>query len=118
LEYAAKAGVKVLIENHGGVSNDADWMVALMKEVEGPLFGTYPDWREPAPDFDNYIYLEKTVPFAKGMSYRNQPTDQLTAKMIELCKSAGYHGWYGIESNGREAIMEGKRLLNKYLFGK
>jgi hydroxypyruvate isomerase len=118
LEYAAKAGVKVLIENHGGVSNDADWMVGLMKEVEGPLFGTYPDWREPAPDFDNYIYLEKTVPFAKGMSYRNQPTDELTAKMIELCKSAGYHGWYGIESNGREAIMEGKRLLNKYLFGK
>lgn len=115
LEYSTEAGVKVLIENHGGISNDADWMVALMKEVDHPLFGTYPDWREPSTDFDNYNYLQKTAPFAKGMSYRNQPTEELTAKMIGLCKNAGYHGWYGIESDGREAIMQGKRLLNKYL---
>ena len=115
LEYSTEADVKVLIENHGGISNDADWMVALMKEVDHPLFGTYPDWREPSSDFDNYNYLQKTAPFAKGMSYRNQPTEELTAKMIGLCKNAGYHGWYGIESDGREAIMQGKRLLNKYL---
>lgn len=118
LEYAAQANMQVLIENHGGVSNDADWMVALMKEVNHPLFGTYPDWREPADDFDNYKYLQKTAPFAKGMSYRNQPTEELTAKMIELCKTAGYHGWYGIESDGREAIRQGKTLLNKYVFSK
>ena len=115
LEYSTEADVKVLIENHGGISNDADWMVALMKEVDHPLFGTYPDWREPSTDFDNYNYLQKTAPFAKGMSYRNQPTEELTAKMIGLCKNVDYHGWYGIESDGREAIMQGKRLLNKYL---
>ena len=115
LEYASDSGVKILIENHGGFSNDADWMVALMEEVDHPLFGTYPDWREPADDFDNYAYLQKTAPFAGGMSYRNQPTEELTAKMIDVCKNAGYNGWYGIESNGREAIMQGKALLNKYL---
>jgi L-ribulose-5-phosphate 3-epimerase len=118
LEYAEEANVKVLIENHGGVSNDANWMAALMREVDHPLFGTYPDWREPSIDFDNYSYLQKTVPFAKGMSYRNQVTEELTAKMISLCKNAGYHGWYGIESKGREAIKQGKSLLNKYLFNK
>ena len=118
LEYAAESNVSVLIENHGGVSNDADWMVTLMKEVDHPLFGILPDWRAPAADFDNYGYLQKTVPFAKGMSYRNQPTEELTAKMIALCKEAGYHGWYGIESKGREAIMQGKSLLNKYLLNK
>lgn len=116
LEHAVEAGVKVLIENHGGFSNDADWMVALMKNVNHPLFGTYPDWREPADDFDNFTYLQKTLPFAKGMSYRNQPTEEFTAKMIQLCKDAGYHGWYGIESNGRDAVRQGKSLLNKYLF--
>jgi len=52
------------------------------------------------------------------MSYRNQPTEELTAKMIDLCKNAGYHGWYGIESTGREAIKQGKSLLNKCLFVK
>jgi L-ribulose-5-phosphate 3-epimerase len=91
--------------------------VILMEEVNHPLFGTYPDWREPSDDFDNYSYLKKTLPYAKGMSYRNQPTEELTAKMIDLCRQSDYHGWYGIESNGREAINQGKALLNKYLRG-
>lgn len=115
LDYATESQVNVLIENHGGISNDPDWMVALMKQVKHPLFGTYPDFRHFSDEFDNYTYLEKTTPFAKGMSYRNQPTEELTAKMIELSKQSGYHGWYGIESRGREAIKQGKNLLNKYL---
>ncbi len=118
LEYATPSGIRILIENHGGVSNDPDWMVALMEKVNHPFFGTYFDWREPAVDFDNYAYLKKTIPFAKGMSYRNQPSEELTAKMIGLCKASGYKGWYGIESSGRAAIMKGKELLNKYLLTK
>ena len=118
LEYAEEANINVLIENHGGVSNDADFMVQLIKEVDHPLFGTYPDWREPSDDFDNYSYLQKTLSYAKGMSYRNQPTEELTAEMIKLCRQSNYHGWYGIESNGRDAIKQGKALLNKYLFDK
>lgn len=115
LDYARPSGVKTLIENHGGVSNDPDWMVQLMQRVADPGFGTYPDWREPDPAFDNFTYLQKTVPFAKGMSYRNQPTEELTVKMIQLCKDAGYHGWYGIESDGREEVRKGIELLKKYL---
>lgn len=115
LEYAAPANISIVIENHGGLSNDADWMVALMKEVNHPLFGTYPDWRSPSGDFDNYTYLRKTLPYAKGMSYRNQPTEELTASMIQLSKNSGYRGWYGIESGGREEIKKGIGLLKKYL---
>jgi len=118
LDYARPAGIKIVIENHGGVSNDADWMVELMKTVNDPLFGTYPDWREPMPDFDNYSYLQKALPYALGMSYRNQPSEALTSKMINLSKSSGYKGWYGIESNGREEIKKGIALLKKYLLVK
>ena len=50
-----------------------------------------------------------------GMSYRNQPTEELTAKMIKLSVDSGYAGWYGIESGGREEIKKGKELLTKYL---
>ena len=42
LEYALQARIKVIIENHVGVSNDPDWMVQLMKEVNNLYFGTYP----------------------------------------------------------------------------
>lgn len=115
LDYARESGISIVIENHGGLSNDPDWMVSLIKEVNNPAFGTYPDWRRPSDDFDNYTYLKKTLPYAKGMSYRNQPTEELTAKMIRLAKDGGYRGWYGIESSGRDAIKEGIRLLKKYL---
>jgi len=87
-----------------------------MKEVNNFYFGTYPDWRSPSGNFDNYEYLQKTLPYAGGMSYRNQPTEEITAKMIKLCKETGYRGWYGIESSGREEIKTGKELLKKYLF--
>ena len=118
LDYARTSNISIVIENHGGVSNDPDWMVALMKEVNDPLFGSYYDWRSPSAEFDNYAYLQKTLPYAKGMSYRNQPDEELTAKMIRLCKESGYKGWYGIESSGREAIKKGIGLLNKYLLNK
>jgi L-ribulose-5-phosphate 3-epimerase len=116
MEYAVPAKIKVLIENHGGISDDADWMVSLMKEVDSLYFGSYPDWRQPSDTFDNVGYLEKMLPYAGGMSYRNQPTEELTAKMIRLSKDSGYRGWYGIESSGREAIKQGIGLLKKYLF--
>ena len=116
MEYAVPAKISVLIENHGGVSNDADWMVSLMKEVDNLYFGSYPDWRQPSDSFDNVDYLQKMLPYAGGMSYRNQPTEELSAKMIKLAKDSGYRGWYGIESSGREEIKKGKELLEKYLF--
>ncbi len=115
LEHAIPANISVLIENHGGLSNDADWMVALMKEVNNLYFGSYPDWREPGPEFDNVDFLRKMLPYAGGNSYRNQPTEELTAQMIKMCKDAGYRGWYGIESSGRDAIVQGKAWLKKYL---
>lgn len=115
LEYAVQAKISVVIENHGGVSNDPDWMVALMEAVDNLYFGTYPDWRSPSDTFDNWDYLKKTLPWAGGMSYRNQPTEALTEKMINLCRDSGYKGWYGIESSGREAIVQGRDLLKKYL---
>lgn len=115
LEYAIPAKISVLIENHGGISNDAVWMVKLIKEVDNLFFGSYPDWRQPSSEFDNVAYLEKMLPYAGGMSYRNQPTEELTAKMIKMSKDSGYRGWYGIESSGREEIKKGIGLLKKYL---
>ena len=115
LEYSMQANISVVIENHGGISDDADWMVKLYETVDNLYFGSYPDWRGPSDRFDNYDYLKKMLPWAGGMSYRNQPTEEITAKMIKLCQDSGYKGWYGIESSGREAIVQGRDLLKKYL---
>ena len=115
LDYAAPSNIKILIENHGGVSNDPEWMIEFMRRVHHPLLGILPDWRSPMPDFDNVAYLEKTIPYAQGMSYRNQPTEELTSRMIKLTRDAGYKGWYGVESKGREEVKKGIEYLKKYL---
>jgi len=115
LDYAKPANINIVIENHGGVSNDPEWMISLVKKLNNPLFGTFPDWRNPSSEFDNYTYLQKTAPYAMGMSYRNQPSEDLTAKMIRLSHDAGYRGWYGIESKGRDEVKKGIQLLRKYL---
>jgi L-ribulose-5-phosphate 3-epimerase len=118
LDYAVPAGIGVVIENHGGLSNDPDWMIRLIKKINNPFFGSYPDWREPGPAFDNVGYLKKMIPYAFGTSYRNQPTEKQTAALIKLCHDSGYKGWYGIESSGRDAIKLGKKMLDKYLLKK
>lgn len=115
LEYAIPSNISILIENHGGLSNDADWMLSLFREVDNLYFGSYPDWRGPGPDFDHIGYLQKMLPYAGGVSYRNQPAEEMTARMIKICQDAGYRGWYGIESGGRDEIRKGKELLQKYL---
>ena len=115
LEYAKQASIKITIENHGGVSNDPDWMLDLFKKVDDPDFGSYPDWRGPSDEFDNVDYLKKTIPYAFGQSYRNQPTEEQTAQLIKISQDSGYKGWYGIESSGREAIHQGIGILKKYL---
>lgn len=115
LEYAVPANISVLIENHGGHSNDAGWMEQLFAALPNRYFGSLPDWREPSANFDNIDYLRRMLPFAQGMSYRNQPNDALSYEMITLCQTKGYSGWYGIESSGREAIQKGISLLQKGL---
>ncbi len=115
LEYAGSKGIRILIENHGGFSDNADWMVRLFKSVDHPLFGSYPDWRDPSFGYDHIEYLSKMLPWAGGVSYRNQPTEEMTAQMIRICVDGGYTGWYGIESEGREEVLKGKALLKKYL---
>ncbi len=115
LEYAKPSNISIVIENHGGVSNDPDWMVAFLNKMDNLSLAAFPDWRSPSQEFDNYTYLQKTAPYAKGMSYRNQPTEELTAKMIKLSHDSGYRGWYGIESKGRDEVKKGIELLKKYL---
>jgi len=114
LEYAVPAGISIVIENHGSLSNDPDFLVALAEKVNNKYFGMYPDMKGDDP----YELVKKTLPYATGISYRNQASEEETARLIKLCRDSGYRGFYGIESSGREGIKKGKRLLEKYLFGK
>ncbi len=42
-EHGAEAGVKLLIENHGGASSDPQVIAAILERLETPWFGACPD---------------------------------------------------------------------------
>jgi L-ribulose-5-phosphate 3-epimerase len=106
LEYAKGANLNVVLENHGGASSDPEVMVAVMKAINNPNFGTLPDFGNVNPGDDNAEVLRKILPYAKGISVKAswQPDGTHSKawdleRMISICRDAGYHGFWGIESN-------------------
>src|SRR4030095_6707851 len=41
-DYGAERKINIVIENHGGLSSDPDWLVSVVKAVHKPNFGTLP----------------------------------------------------------------------------
>ncbi len=105
LEYAKGSGLNIIIENHGRASSDADIMVALMKQVNNPRFGTLPDFGNFNEGDDRYEATRKLLPYAKGISVKASWTLDEThpgwdlEKLIRDCQESGYHGFWGIESS-------------------
>lgn len=109
LEYAKGSGLDIIIENHGGASSDPDVLTALMKAADNPRFGTLPDFGNVNPGDDHGAVLRKLLPYAKGVSVKaswapdgTHPAWDLE-KLIGICREAGFHGYWGIESSyGRQ----------------
>ena len=125
-DYGAECGLNVSIENHGGASSYPDMLVALMKAVDRPNFGTLPDFGNFPDDVDRYDATDRMMPYAKALSAKchdfgedGMETKIDFPRMIEICVDKhGYDGWIGIEYEGgrlteREGILACKALLEK-----
>jgi L-ribulose-5-phosphate 3-epimerase len=125
LPYAKESNVSVLIENHGGLSSDPDWLVSVMELVNDPNVGTLPDFGNFPPEVDRYEATTKLMLHAKAVSAKcydfgedGNETKIDFARMIEIVKDAGYDGYVGIEFEGDrlsepEGIAAAKSLLEK-----
>ena len=126
LEYAVQAKVSVIIENHGGISSDPDFLAALMERVNNLYFGTLPDFGNFPDNVDKYEAVKKLIPYAHGVSVKSYFTPQGThpgydlERLIRICRDGGYRGFYGIESEARdssgwEQVKMTKRVIEKVL---
>ena len=43
-EFGAQHGLNVIVENHGGLSSNGEWLAKVMKKVDHPRCGTLPDF--------------------------------------------------------------------------
>lgn len=138
-EYAAKKGINIIVENHGGISSDADWLAEVMETINMDNCGILPDfgnfcvetstgkrWEgECINEFDRYEGVELFMPFAKGVSAKSHSFDDdgnETAtdykRMMQIVKDAGYTGFVGVEFEGDEVSEEEGILLTKALLEK
>jgi len=123
-EFGAKHDINVIVENHGGLSSNGEWLATGMKTVNMKNCGTLPDFGN-FGDYDRYKGVTETMPFAKGVSAKSHDFDENGnetktdyVKMMKIVLDAGYHGWVGIEYEGSklsepEGIKATKKLLEK-----
>jgi sugar phosphate isomerase/epimerase len=120
-DYAGKHGVFLALENHGGLTETVDGMLALVRDVKSPWFGVNLDsgnFRSPDP----YADLAKIAPYALNVqikvviqrgdrtSAQKEPSDfKLLAKMM---RDVGYRGYIVLEY---EEADDPREACPKYL---
>ena len=130
-EYGDKQKINIIVENHGGLSSNGEWLSGVMKMVNHKRVGTLPDFgnftinRETGESYDRYKGVELLMPFAKGVSAKsnvfNEAGDEAVMdyyKLMKIVDDSGYKGFVGIEYEGselgeREGIIATKKLLEK-----
>ena len=126
-EYGAKAKIAVVVENHGGLSSNGQWLSGVMKQVNHPNCGTLPDFGNfrisKDEQYDRYKGVTELMPFAKAVSAKSHDFDEAGneteidyLKMMKIVAAAGYKGWVGIEYEGNKlSEMDGIRATKKLL---
>src|SRR4030095_2953939 len=126
-EMAAKSQMNIIIENHGGLSSNAEVLALLMKSVNRPNLGTLPDFGNFDRGMDRYEGVRKLMPFAKGVSAKSHDFDpqgneteiDYGGMMKIVLDEARFSGYVGIEFEGDrlgeyEGIWATKRLLETF----
>ncbi len=128
-EYAAKHGLNVIVENHGGLSSNGAWLAGTIKMTGMKNCGTLPDFGNfrvsGSEEYDRYKGVTELMPYAKAVSAKSHDFDDKGDetktdyfKMMKIVLDAGYHGYVGIEYEGgklgeKEGIMATKKLLER-----
>jgi len=128
-EFGEKHGLNVIVENHGHLSSDGQWLSGVMRAVGLRNVGTLPDFGNFQIDektvYDRYAGIQEMMPYAKAVSAKSNEFDDLGneahmdyRRIMRIVLDAGYRGWVGIEYEGdrlseSEGVMHTKWLLEQ-----
>ena len=121
-EFGATMNLNVIVENHGGLSSNADWLSEVIKQVGHPRCGTLPDtgnFRVNAEQtYDSYRGVRKLMKWAKGVSIKDRVWDDQGGsapmdfeKMLKIVHESGFRGFCGIEYGGYEGLNRAREAL-------
>jgi sugar phosphate isomerase/epimerase len=139
-EFAKPMQVNVVVENHGSVTSNADWLTDVMRQVNMENIGTLPDFgnwcishpwgtiQEGCKEmYDIYKGVNQLLRYAKGVSAKTYDFDANGEqplldyrKLIDIVKASGFKGYIGVEYEGlkqseEEGVRKTQSLLKKYL---
>lgn len=130
-EYGDTRKINVIVENHGGLSSNGNWLAGVMKMVDHKRVGTLPDFgnfiidRQTGEEFDRYEGMKLLMPFAKGVSAKSHAFDSEGNetksdfyRIMKIVKDAGYTGFVDVEYEGselseRDGVIATRNLLEK-----
>jgi len=133
-QYGATKGINIIVENHGGISSNAQWLAGVMEQVGMENVGTLPDFGnfcivgsplDCVEEYDRYQGTAELMPYAKGVSAKSNEFDTNGneanmdyLRLMKIVKESGFRGYVGIEYEGSdltesEGILATKALLEK-----
>lgn len=112
LDYAAKKGVFLALENHGGIVAEPGEMIEIIKQIDSPWFGVNFDGGNFHGE-DPYKELEQIAPYAINAQLKihvrrkggeNEPAD--FDRIIGILAESDYRGYVALEYEGSEEPKE------------
>ncbi|MEI6865516.1 sugar phosphate isomerase/epimerase family protein [Flavicella sp.] len=118
-EYAQGSNINILVENHGGLSSNGEWMKEVFSQIKSPNCGILPDFgnfcishntfNKCIEEYDRYKGIQELLPFAKAVSAKssvfNKNGDESKIdyyRIMKMVKDSGYRGFIGIEYEGSQ----------------
>jgi sugar phosphate isomerase/epimerase len=106
-EHAAKRGVFLALENHGGVVARPEGVLEIIKAVQCPWVAVNLDTGNFRTE-DPYADMAKIAPYAVVSQFKvmvtangvSQPCDP--ARVVKILRDVGYHGFLSLEYEERE----------------
>lgn len=126
-EVADPYDINVIVENHGGLSSNGEWLAGVMVKADHPRVGTLPDFGNfnlgGGKWYDRYKGVAELMPFAKAVSAKSHTfdadgneTQSDYLRLMTTVKEAGYRGYVGVEYEGpKHTEAEGIQLTKDLL---
>ena len=135
-EIGKASGINVIVENHGGITSNGQWLAGVIRQIGMKNVGTLPDFgnfcikRVPGQftceeSYDRYKGVQELIPYAKGLSAKTYDFDEQGncvetdyARIMKIIKDAKFKGIIGIEYEGDKideytGIRKTKELLER-----
>lgn len=111
-DYAGKKGIMLGLEDHSGITQNADACLEIMQRVNSPYAGINLDITHfiPTATQDAYAQIAACIPYATNTHIRDVFDDQTPIDMDRVWRmfaEAGFKGYMSAEYEGHEDPMTG-----------